>query len=227
MAEHFLDRTDIRAVFQQMRSKGMAQCVRRDVLLDVRLGLIGLDDLPEALPGHALAADIHKERGLILSRQHLRADELHILAQRPDRRRIERDKPFLVVTDAADRAGCQIHVRHIERNELAHTDAGGIQQFQHCLVAVALEVGTLRLLKQQLDLAAREDLRELLLAFIRNQLAGRVFAHDALENEEGIKAFQRRDGAGNGRYRFSHPAQPGNVSVQDFLVRLGVSDSFV
>ena len=34
-----------------------------------------------------------------------------------------------------------------------------------------------------------EDLRELLLAFIRNQLAGRVFAHDALENEERYKSI--------------------------------------
>ena len=125
---------------------------------------------------------------------------------------------------AADRAGGKIHVRHVERNKLAHADAGGIQQLQHRLIAVALEVGTLRLLEQQFNLAARENLRELLLALIRDQFSGRVFAHDALKNEESIKAFQRRNGPGNGRYRLSHSAQPGNVSVQDFLVRLGISD---
>ena len=40
MAEHFLDRMDIGAVFQKMCGKGMAQRMRRDVLIDVRLLLI-------------------------------------------------------------------------------------------------------------------------------------------------------------------------------------------
>ena len=66
VAEHFLDRTDIRAVFQQVRGKRMTQRMGRNILVDVRFGLIGLDDLPEALPGHTLAADVHKEGRLVL-----------------------------------------------------------------------------------------------------------------------------------------------------------------
>ena len=61
MPQHLLDRVDVRAVFQQVRRKGVAQGVGRDVLLDPGLFLVVLDDLPEALTGHALAADVDEE----------------------------------------------------------------------------------------------------------------------------------------------------------------------
>ena len=61
MTEHFLYRMDVRAVFEQVRGERVAQCVRRDVLLNARLLLVELDYLPEALTGHALTADIDKE----------------------------------------------------------------------------------------------------------------------------------------------------------------------
>ena len=36
MPEHFLQRMQIRTVFQQMCSKAVAQCVRRDILVNLR-----------------------------------------------------------------------------------------------------------------------------------------------------------------------------------------------
>ena len=60
VAQHFLDGAEIRPVFQKMRRERVAQGVRRNRLLNARLVLVGLDDLPEALAGHALPADIHK-----------------------------------------------------------------------------------------------------------------------------------------------------------------------
>ena len=49
VAQHLLDGAQVRAVFQQVRRKAVAQGVRSYVLLDARLFLIGLDYLPEAL----------------------------------------------------------------------------------------------------------------------------------------------------------------------------------
>ena len=66
MTEHLLHRSEVRTVFQKMGGKGMAQHMRRDVLLDACRLLIMLDDLPEALPRHTLAADIDKQGGFIL-----------------------------------------------------------------------------------------------------------------------------------------------------------------
>ena len=48
MAEHFLNGVDIGTIFQQMCREGMTQCVRCDRLFDAGLGLIVLDELPEA-----------------------------------------------------------------------------------------------------------------------------------------------------------------------------------
>ena len=61
VAEHFLNGAEVRAVFEQVRRERVAQGVRRNVLFDLRLGLIGLYDILEALAGHALAADIDKK----------------------------------------------------------------------------------------------------------------------------------------------------------------------
>lgn len=51
MSEDFLDVVDIRAVFQQVRRKGVAQRMRRDVLIDLRAFGILLEQLPKAPDG--------------------------------------------------------------------------------------------------------------------------------------------------------------------------------
>ena len=91
MAEHFLNGVDIRAVFQQMRREGMAQRVRCNRLFDAGLGLIVLDELPEALTRHPFPADVDEQRLFIRRCDHLRADEVDVLRERTDSRRIHGD----------------------------------------------------------------------------------------------------------------------------------------
>ena len=62
MAQHLLNGVQIRSIFQQMGSKGVAKGMGSDVLLDARLLLIIFDQLPEALTAHALAVHVDKER---------------------------------------------------------------------------------------------------------------------------------------------------------------------
>ena len=50
VTEHFLYRVDIRSVFKQMRGEGMAQCMRRNILRDIRLLRLLLNQLPKPLP---------------------------------------------------------------------------------------------------------------------------------------------------------------------------------
>ena len=61
MTEHFLYRVYICAVLEQMCGKGVAQCMRRDVLFDTRFLLVVLDYLPEALARHTLTADVDEQ----------------------------------------------------------------------------------------------------------------------------------------------------------------------
>ena len=62
VAQHLLNRVQVCPVFQQMRSKGVAQHMGRNVLFDFCLLLIILYDFPKALPRHALSVHVHKQR---------------------------------------------------------------------------------------------------------------------------------------------------------------------
>ena len=59
VAQHLLDGTQVRTVLQQVGGEGVAQGVGRDVLLDARLLLIVLDELPKALAAHPLPVHVH------------------------------------------------------------------------------------------------------------------------------------------------------------------------
>ena len=61
MAEHFLNGVDIGTICQQMCREVMTQCVRCDRLFDAGLGLIVLDELPEALTAHRLSCAVGKQ----------------------------------------------------------------------------------------------------------------------------------------------------------------------
>ena len=50
MSEHFLYRPEVGAAVQQVRGKGMPECMRMDVLFNIRLQGILVDDIPN---GHA------------------------------------------------------------------------------------------------------------------------------------------------------------------------------
>ena len=65
VAQHLLDGTQVRTVLQQVGGEGVAQGVGRDVLLDARLLLIVLDELPKALAAHPLPVHVHKQSGLV------------------------------------------------------------------------------------------------------------------------------------------------------------------
>ena len=61
MAQHGLDRMDVGAAPNQMGSKGMTQGMRGYICLDTGLFPIILDNLPEALAAHGLAAAISEQ----------------------------------------------------------------------------------------------------------------------------------------------------------------------
>lgn len=51
VAKHFLNRTQVRSVFQQVCSKGVAQGMGGNIFFDARLILIKLDDFPKSPDG--------------------------------------------------------------------------------------------------------------------------------------------------------------------------------
>ena len=169
----------------------MAQRVGRDILADLRHLLIVLDDFPEALAAHALTVHIDEQRLLLRLGNQLGTNLLHIVAQRLDRGGIERNDALLALALAADEAGAETHVADVERDQLADSDTGGIEQLQHRVVAVALGVDALGLVKKQLDLLAGEDLRELALHLHRGNALGRVGGNQAVHLQIPVKRLDR------------------------------------
>ena len=146
MSQHFLDRPQIRPIFQQMGRKGVAERMRRNLLFDSGLLLIVLDDFPKALPGHTLAVHIDKKGRLRLVFHQLRAYIPQIVAQRLDCRGIEGNDALFSLPHTAQETAGEAEMLHIQVDEFTHPYPGGIEQLQHGMVPISLGIGTLRLL---------------------------------------------------------------------------------
>ena len=179
-----------------------------------------LDDLPESLAAHALAVHVDEQRRFLRISQKLRTHLLHVVRKCLDGGGIEWDDTLFALALRADEARAQAHVLFIERNELGDADARGVQQFEHRVVAVALSVHALGLVKEELDLFAREDLGELVLHLHRGNALGRVRADLSGHLEVGVERLDRRDGARDRRGGLALAAHPGDIAADDLLRHL-------
>jgi len=211
MAQHFLNGAQVCAVFQQMHRERVAQRVRRDVLVDLRHLLIVLDDLPKALTAHALAVHVDEQRRLLGIGQQLRADILDVIRKCLDRSGIERNDALLALALAADEAGGKAAVALVERDELAHADAGGVEQLEHRVIAVALGVHAPGLVEEQLDLLAGQDLREPALDLEGSDALGGIGLDLAALSKEGIKGLDGGQRARDRRGGLPLAAHPRDV----------------
>jgi len=79
--EEFLNTPQIRTIIQQMGRKGVAQRVRREVLVDAALLRVALDDVPEGLARHAVAAARREQVVRLAVEQDLAARAAHEIRQ--------------------------------------------------------------------------------------------------------------------------------------------------
>lgn len=96
----------------------------------------------------------------------------------------------------------------IQVDELRNADARRIQQLQHCLIPVAFEIRQLRLLQQQLDLLARQDLGELLFRLLDLDVPSRILLALPCQGGVLIEIFDGRQApldAGGGFPVARHP----------------------
>ncbi len=113
---------------------------------------------------------------------------------------IERDDAVFSARSAAfDKGPRQADVRDVQGDQLADAHTGGIERFEHGLVAIALAIDAFRLLEQQLDLPSGQNLRQLLFGLLLRDRAHRIFRRKTLGDAITVKALERGDAAGNGR----------------------------
>ena len=124
---------------------------------------------------------------------------------------VEGDDPLPVPAPAADEARGQIQVLHVQGDQLADPDAGGVEQLQHGMVPVALGVHALGLLQKQLHLFGGEDLRVFPFHPLGGDSLGRVVRHSAGGEQELIKRLDGGQKAGDGGGGFPLPLHPAHV----------------
>ena len=93
MPEKLRNGFQIRTVFQQMRSKGMAKRVRRDILGDMGTLLIFFDDLPKTLTRQTRTVEIEKQGLLSVICNQDRPALLQIIRQTAHGSGIKRHNP--------------------------------------------------------------------------------------------------------------------------------------
>ena len=159
MPKHFLNRTQIRAVLQQMHRKTVAQRMRGNILIDLRLLLIILNDLPKALTAHSFPVHVYEQRRFVSACDDAGTDGFHILPQRFDSGRIQGDDALLIMTGTANEAHCQVNIVHVQPDQLGYADTGSIQQLQHGVIPESLFIHTFGLFQKQFYLFIGQDLR--------------------------------------------------------------------
>ena len=128
MSKHLLNGVQIRAIFQQMCCKAVAEGMWCNVFIDFCLFLIILDNLPESLARHSLAADIDKKRLFLVGCYHVGTDFVDLDTECVNGAGIQWNNALLPFAHTADKAAGQTHIRQIQRDELCYPNTGCIQQ---------------------------------------------------------------------------------------------------
>ena len=192
MAEHHLQRPEVRSVLEQMRRKGVPDAVGRQRGTDPGLPAIGLEDLPEALPGHCSAARGQK-KGRRAARVELAARLPEIPRQPPRGAVPERNEAVLAsLPPHAQDPGFQIDRVLREPDELRDSQARGVEQLEHRPVAQAPGRGVVGSREERLDFLFRERLRQRQPELRALEIRGRVAAEIEMESRIRVERAQSR-----------------------------------
>ena len=127
-------------MLQEVRGKRVAHHVRRQVRGNLRHPAVALDDLPETLPGHALAT-IGQEQHLATPGVQRRAGLVEVARQPLPRLAAHRHDALLVaLAPDPDKARVEPELANLERHQLGNPNAGGVERLQHRPVAQPVPV---------------------------------------------------------------------------------------
>src|SRR5258708_5029123 len=112
VAEHRLHASEVGAALEQMRRKGVAENVRREVVKNTGLAAISAQELPKSLPRHGAAAGRYEQVGTGTPLQQEGPRRVQIDVHRLDRRRPDRNQAvFVALAQNSDAPLLQLSVR--------------------------------------------------------------------------------------------------------------------
>src|SRR5581483_9323577 len=192
VAEHGLDRPQIRAVFQEMRRERMPQRVRRHALLDARREPMLPESFPETLPRHRLTGARHEAVLALPPAQKLRPYFRQIAKKRFTGLASERHLADLGAFALHDQViSVEVHLMHEQQDQLRHTQTGGVQQLEHGAVAQPEGRGWIGLRDQLTDVIAVKNVRQLARGGALADLRQRIFLDQLLLFEKAIELPHR------------------------------------
>src|SRR5262245_51770425 len=209
VAEHLLDRAEVRAAREQVRREGVAQHVGVDGPRHARARPPRAPDAQDAVAVEGLPRAREEEPVRALPREP-RARGLEVDADGRGRGRAERHPPLLApLADAARDAVLQAHVLDAPVARLLHARAGRVEALEERAVAhlegrgrrVLPRALPRRRLEEGRDGALPEHLRQGRRALPRGQARGRVDGDTRIRAREAVEGTERGEAARHGRRR--------------------------
>ena len=132
---------------------------------------------------------------------------------------VKRDDPLLFSVGASDEPGREVQVLHVQCDQFADPDPGGVQQLQHGVIPEAFRVHTFRLFQKQLYLFGSENFRVFSLRLgSDNPLRGADF-YLSDGDHVAVKGFDGSQKSGNGRGGFAPPLHPDHIISNHTAIR--------
>ena len=217
MAEEDLHGTEIRPAFQQVGGEGVPERVRGNGFSDARLQRVAFDQLPDALPGEAVAGAV--EEHPVLNGGEEGAHDFEVFGHAHDRRVMQGDKALLAsLAENAHDAPLEIQIDGLQFDELGNAHTRGVQQLQHGPIPEPELAGGVRRVEQPDDLILRQHVGQEGREFGRVDEGGRVggqfppFDAPCEETAQGRNAPRERAG------RVAAFAQPSDEQRDVFVV---------
>src|SRR6185503_12247892 len=194
VAEKQLHDAQVRTVVEQVRRERVPDRVRRQLLLDAGFARVALDDVPEGLARHAVAAARREQVFGLPLEQDLDAGTVDEFFDPVLRLVAERNEPLAIaLADDAEHTLIQVDLIDLEIDELGDTHAGGVQHLEHRAIAVAERLRDDGRREQGFDLFLGQRLRQRAADLRHRDLRRRVLAEQAFAQQVAIEAAEARE----------------------------------
>src|SRR5216683_2937275 len=196
VAQHELDRAEVRTPFKKVRGKTVSQLVRGETSTQAQTHSIIVQDLPNPHAAES-PADPRQKQDLIVRRRTRRSGEF-----RAAFRQVLRDglnglasdghqALLLSLADATNAANTHVDVRNAKIKQFGNAQSGGIEDLQHGTVPQSIRSRKVWRLKQLVNFIHSEIRRQAAPDFRRLQVFGRVLVDRPLHHPELIYSPER------------------------------------
>src|SRR5258708_2456130 len=196
VAQHELDRAEVRTPFKKVRGKTVSQLVRRETPAQAQTHSIIVQDLPNPHAAES-PSDPRQKQDLIVRRRTRRSSKFRtalrqVLLDGLDGLASDGHQAFLVsLADASNAADAHVNFRNAEIKQFGNAQSRGIKDLQHGTIPQSIRSRKVWSLKQLVNFIHSEIRRQAAPDFRRLQVFGWVRVNHAFHHREFIYSPER------------------------------------